>query len=89
MDLREGLGTTPEKRRRALRVLLDGDRMRTHAGADRDFRVERLLRPGALATPESHEPPGEHVSERFACRVAGGRSATFPLRRTPPMRLAA
>jgi hypothetical protein len=68
MDFREAFGGAPEDCRRALRALLDGDRMRVYADGERTFRIEGLFR---LAALESGKPPGAS-SERFTCRVAGG-----------------
>jgi len=68
MDLPEAFGGAPDACRPALRVLLDGERMRLYADPERTFRAQGLFR---LAGLESSEPPGAS-SERFACRVAGG-----------------
>jgi hypothetical protein len=78
----------PEESRRALRTLLDGDRMRVYANAEQDFRVEGLFRLGVLAALESNEPPGAS-SGRFVSRVAGGRYARvcrFPVRLPLPVK---
>jgi hypothetical protein len=43
-DFRKAVAGAPEECRRALRVLLDGGRMRVYADAERAFRVEGVFR---------------------------------------------
>ena len=68
LDLRRAFEGAPEESRSALRVLLDGERMRVYADADQAFRVEGVYR---LAL-ENGTDRNLDDSGRFDCLVAGG-----------------